>query len=161
MSCRWETHRAGRRVSKASATTKKESGLNTWEQTLAHRNTGQLRTSLPLPSSPSCSNLGRGGIEVGMGKEENKGPLPFVSLPAADPSWKRVRTLTTKPRLMFCLWQGTVVGILITNQGLLLQRHQKSHGICLSYYPGARGRTGHEEIKLMFLSHSEQTMLTI
>ena len=34
------------------------------------RNAGQVRTSQPLPSSPSFSSLDRGGTEVGLGKEK-------------------------------------------------------------------------------------------
>lgn len=79
VSCRWQTLREGRSVSKAFETTKKELGLNTWEQKLVHRNAGQIRTSQPLCSSPLFSSMDRGGIEVGLWKEKARVPSPSFS----------------------------------------------------------------------------------
>lgn len=59
--------------------------------------------SCPLPPSPSISNLGPGGIEVGNRERGKQCPLPFSSLRAAGPSQGRVRAWTIKPHLKFWL----------------------------------------------------------
>lgn len=150
VSCRWQTLREGRSVSKAFETTKKESGLNTWEQKLVPRNAGQIRTFQPLCSSPHFSSLNRGGIEVGLRKEKARVPSPSFSAQVEPKLAKgenidywamfQVLLMTGNCHRHFNDWPRTYS---------TSQTPKKIMGSA-RYYPGARRRTGCEEIKLIF-----------